>query len=564
MRVLCARSGLTRLTACPAGRAIHTYSAPGATRGALPTRLNDCVKLDHAQCMNFGEPRKASRARSFPVSPQELTFPNDVRNGISSAMTRADGHTELRGQRVTLMGLGSFGGGVGALRFLLDQEACVTVTDLRSASQLETSLQELDPENRVTWHLGGHDEHDFREADLVVVNPAVPYDSPFLAVARRHGVPLSSEMNLFWERNPARTIAVTGSNGKSTTTAMIHAILNGAGKTSWLGGNIGKSLLTDLDRIGGNDWVVLELSSFQLEDLDRIQARPDIAVVTNFSPNHLDRHGTLDRYRLAKQTILRWQTQNDTAVVNQDDSDVSVWPGKGSRLWFGSRDLGRSGVFATNGQAAIVRVDGEAQNVDLQDCLSVPGAHNLQNASAAMCAALAAGVSLDAIRRGLQSFQALPHRLQFVGEVKGRRFYNDSKATTPESAALALRAFYQPIVLLAGGYDKQIDLSLFAAAIAKDVKAVALIGQTAEQLARLIDSHAERQGPARQVCASFNEAFCWAVEQSDPGDVVLLSPGCASYDWFRNYIERGDQFAGLIASLGTLNDPDLRHSRELV
>jgi UDP-N-acetylmuramoylalanine--D-glutamate ligase len=195
-------------------------------------------------------------------------------------------------------------------------------------------------------------------------------------------------------------------------------------------------------------------------------------------------------------------------------------------------------------------VDGRAEQVRLGDRLPVPGRHNFQNALAATCAGLAAGASLDAICRGLASFRALPHRLQFVAEVQGRRFYNDSKATTPESAIVALEAFAEPVVLLAGGSDKHVDLTLFATAIAQHVKAVALMGQTGEHLARLIDAQAATGTPHRQVCASFQQAFCWVVDRSEPGDVVLLSPGCASFDWFRNYIERGERFAQLVENLG--------------
>jgi UDP-N-acetylmuramoylalanine--D-glutamate ligase len=353
-------------------------------------------------------------------------------------------------------------------------------------------------------------------------------------------------MSLFWQFNRSRTIGVTGSNGKSTTTAMTHAILQAAGVDSRLGGNIGTSLLPEIDAIGPDEWSVVELSSFQLDDLDRLPASPNIAVVTNFSPNHLDWHGSLSEYRRAKQSILRWQTPDDVAILNQDDADVSAWPTFGRRLRFGSRDAGHDGIFE-RGTEHVLRLDGSHQRFGLREWVSLPGRHNLSNAMAAACAALVAGATLEAVRRGLEAYRSLPHRLEFVAEVHGRRFYNDSLATTPESAVVALDAFSEPVVLLAGGYDKQIDLTPLAQGIMRRAKAAALMGQTSDLLACLLEelAPADDEPPTRE-CGSFEEAFGWAVDQSNPGDVVLLSPGCASYDWFRNYVERGRRFVEMV------------------
>jgi UDP-N-acetylmuramoylalanine--D-glutamate ligase len=450
----------------------------------------------------------------------------------------------ISGRRVTVMGLGRFGGGSGAVRFLTSRGARVTVTDLLSANDLADPLARIADCPVETYHLGGHVESDFVETDLVVVNPAVPPTSPFLERARESQVPLTSEIALFWRFHPGRTLGVTGSNGKSTSTAMTHAILQAGGLSCRLGGNIGRSLLPEVDDIAPHEWAVLELSSFQLEDLDRLPASPNVAVVTNFSPNHLDWHGCLSAYRRAKQSILRWQSPEDTAILNQDDADVSAWPTFGRTLWFGSRDLGREGVFQ-RGEDHILRIKGSIERFPLRAWVPLPGRHNLQNAMAATCAAVVAGADLDAVRRGLETYRPLPHRLECVGTIAGRTFYNDSLATTPESAIVALEAFEQPIVLLVGGYDKQVDLAPLAEAVARRVKAAALMGQTAEVLGCLIESLPESEGRPIQECPSFEEAFRWAVNQSQPGDVVLLSPGCASYDWFRNYAERGRRFVDL-------------------
>lgn len=428
---------------------------------------------------------------------------------------------DYRGRRVTVMGLGAFGGGLGAVRFFAERGAQLTVTDQRAEAALSATLAELRDLTDVRYHLGGHDVADFVDAELVVVNPAVPRNHPLLEAARAANIPLTSEMNLFWQHNPAPILAVTGSNGKSTTTAMLHNILKQTGVRAWLGGNIGKSLLPDVDQIRPDDVVVLELSSFQLTDLDRLRVSPKVSVITNFSANHLDWHPSLDHYRWAKQTMLRYQSSNDITVLNADDADVREWPTPSIRRWFG---------------------EWVASSWPLQEWVTIPGRHNQMNAIAAAIAASAWNVPDREIEQGLRTFQALPHRLQFVGEAAGRKFYNDSLATTPESAIVGLEAFTEPVVLLAGGYDKQVDLTAMAMAIARRAKAVALMGTTAAQLKPMIERTSYGQCVVSEPLPDFSTAFAWALEQSAPGDVVLLSPGCASYDWFRNFADRGDQF----------------------
>ena len=355
-------------------------------------------------------------------------------------------------------------------------------------------------------------------------------------------------MNLFWQWNPAPVVAVTGSNGKSTTTALTHSILKQGPRRAWLGGNIGVSLLPDVSRIRSDDVVVLELSSFQLNDLDRLQASPAVSIVTNFAPNHLDWHESLDDYRRAKQTILRWQQTTDVAVLNADDADVGTWITAGSRFKFGLTDSGELGAF-DDGEHIRVRLLDRELSLPLKRWLRLPGRHNLSNALAATCAAMILGADELAVQLGLENYEALPHRLQWIAEIDGRSFYNDSLATTPESTIVALDAFDAPIVLLAGGYDKHVDLSQMAANIARRTKAVALMGQTAQTLRNLIAADPENQSMLSPDLSSFHEALDWAVSQSNSGDVVLLSPGCASYDWFRNFADRGSQFTQYVRSL---------------
>ena len=462
--------------------------------------------------------------------------------------------TTIAGQRVTVMGLGSFDGGVAAVRFLSARGASVRVSDQRSAAQLAESISRLNDVANVEWCLGGHDWSHFADSDFVVVNPAVPPRHPIVQQLDSADIPITSEMNLFWSLNPGRTIAVTGSNGKSTTTALIHSMIKASGQQCWLGGNIGHSLLPHLHDIASDDWVVLELSSFQLHLLNRIQARPHIAVVTNFAPNHLDWHETLEDYRQAKQSILRWQSHSDWCVLNGDDADVSEWPHeatavfavlslsqppdetpKSHQAWFDNSGLA---------QIRIPHLEPGSCELPLHEWCGLRGRHNLSNALLSATAARLAGVDLEGIHQGLQQFEALPHRLQFVGEIDGRKFYNDSISTTPESTIAALDSFTEPIVILAGGYDKQVDLKDLARKIAEQAKAASLLGQTAPVLKNGITS-SNALIPIES-CPDFRSAFAWAVEQSSPGDVILLSPGCASYDWFKNFADRGDQFRRLV------------------
>lgn len=473
-----------------------------------------------------------------------------------SGQKRTGSEGEWQGRRVTVMGLGTFGGGTGVVRYLVTEGAEVTVTDLRGEGELKGSLEELRETPAARYVLGEHREEDFREAELIVVNPAVPRENRFLEIGRKGGAELTSEMRLFWERNPARVIGVTGSNGKSTTTAMTHALLEAAGTQCRLGGNIGRSLLPELKEIRADEWVVLELSSFQLEDLDLLRASPDVGIVTNFTANHLDRHGTLEAYREAKQTLLRWQSPEQIAVLNGDDADVREWETKGRRLYFGKEyrgggtDWGEEGMFLTAGGEGIWRFDGRETRFPICEWLKVPGMHNLCNALGATAAALSVGVNAGAIERGLRGYRALPHRLELVREWEGRRFYNDSLATTPESTERAIEAFGEPIVLLAGGYDKGSDLSGMAQSIVGGgVKGVALMGVTGPVLGRLIRGF-DPEGRVRlHESADFRDAFGWCLEASGRGDVVLLSPGCASYGWFKNFAERGEIFRRLVGEL---------------
>ncbi len=440
---------------------------------------------------------------------------------------------------MTVMGLGRFGGGVAAARFLAQRGAVVTVTDLRSADDLADSLASLNDVQIAHYELNGHSEAVLADCQLLVVNPAVRPDHPLVVEARSRQIEVTTEIALFLRHNPATVIAVTGSNGKSTTSALIHHLLKHAypefAGNAWLGGNIGISLLDQTSVIQPQDIVVLELSSFQLHLLKIECFRPNIAVLTNFSPNHLDWHGSETEYRKAKQSILDAQISTDAAIIPDD----TTWRVRGSQFQFGVHDRGEDGVFLEAGLMLLRTGDCE-DVIRIRIPRQLPGMHNQLNIAAAACAAWLAGADATLFSSALQSFRPLPHRLQLVVETAGRQFWNDSIATTPESAMMALRVFPGRIILLAGGYDKGQDLASFAAEIRLRAAAVVLMGQTEPILHRLLTT--EHSDLPIRIATDFRDAFRSAVAFSQEGDIVLLSPGCASYGWFQDFRERGDQF----------------------
>lgn len=468
--------------------------------------------------------------------------------------------TDVAGKRVLVMGLGSFGGGVGVARWLVEQGAKVTVTDMAPAEKLGESIRALDG-LAIEYRLGGHEVGDFTSAELIVVNPAVDRaKNVFVQAAIGAGVALTTEINLFVERCPALTIGITGSMGKSTTTALIFAALE-AGvvdreKTRvYLGGNIGKSLLSELPGMREEDVVVLELSSFMLEETPAVGWSPRIAVVTNLEPNHLDRHGTMALYAAAKQNIFRFQGVDDILILNNDHMLISRWVhlAKGKTKKFTVRGPGRVELL-------------------------MPGEHNQSNARAALAVVAAVNelrpgsVDEGAALRAMATFPGLPHRLQWVhtsmrkaadGSAFEVRWYDDSKATTPEASMTALAAF-EPgtAIFIVGGYDKKSDLSAFAALAAERTLGTVGIGQTGEALIAMIAARRRESGreegndvyagTLEKGIASAFEMFDRSIASAGQGVggprelmAVVLSPACASWDQFQNYEQRGDAFLSL-------------------
>ena len=454
---------------------------------------------------------------------------------------------DWNGRRVTVMGLGAFGGGAGLARYLAEQGAAVTVTDLKDAAALQDGLAALHG-LPIRFVLGEHREADFTDADRVFVNPAVPLTSPYLERARAAGVPLDSELNLFVRQCAGRIVGITGSVGKTTTTSLLGSILRRHDPRTLVGGNIGGSLLSRLPDIEADTPVVLEMSSFQLEHLDWLAYSPPLAIVLNLAPNHLDRHGTMAAYRAAKEVILAHQTQDDVAVLNWDDPATRAMAarGRGRTLFYSVRDALESGVYR-DGDALVLAAAGERRVLCHESDLRLRGLHNLGNAAAAAAAAVTLGVPPPVIAAGLEDFAGLPHRLEWIAARGGVDYVNDSKATTPFSTQCALQAFEQPVLLLAGGYDKGTPFEELARAAQARVRVALLYGDTA---AKLADALQRVPAPPEVIrLPTLDDALQRAADLARPGEVVLLSPACASYDQFPHYEARGNHFRALVAAL---------------
>jgi len=456
------------------------------------------------------------------------------------------------GKKILAMGLGRFGGGVDVAEFAARAGASVTVTDMAPADQLGDSISRLGDLGNIEFHLGGHEAADFEQADIVVANPAVPGDNEFLELARRAGRIVTSQINIFFELCCAQIIGITGANGKSTTAALTAHLLNNTTsdmrnakyETVWLSGNIGnRPLLTTLEEIGPDDLIVLELSSFQLEQLAQIQEAPKVALLTNLTPNHLDRHGTFANYCAAKKNIFKFQQLGGdspaVSVFNAEDEIGAEWYEKYRK------DAGRTCVCFSADD-----VSEEISNV-----FSLPGRANRSNLAGAIAIARHFGVDSARIKARLPSFKGLPHRLELVDQIDGVRWYNDSIATTPQSTMAALEAFGGPVIIIAGGYDKKLPFDELGEAIAKKARAAILIGQTASKIrCSILDARclmkAQRESRI-EIVDSLAQAVEMARNLADPGDVVLLSPACASYDMFENYEQRGREFARHVRALAS-------------
>jgi UDP-N-acetylmuramoylalanine--D-glutamate ligase len=446
---------------------------------------------------------------------------------------------DLKGKKVLVVGLGK--SGLAAALFLRHKGAQVTVSDVRSAEALARDIPAL-LEEGIMVEAGGHGLLTFRRQDLIVVSPGVPLETPELVQAQSFGRPVIGELELAARFLQGSILAVTGSNGKTTTTALLGEILASSGHPTLVGGNIGVPVVDLIEKSTADTWSVLEVSSFQLEST--IEFQPKIAVILNITPDHLDRHRTFANYARAKERILAAQTASDFAVLNADNRPTAeaATRAKGQVYWFSNSHPVKQGAWVESGNVLYRAAEsGDTETVMPVAAIPLKGAHNVENVLAAVVAARLAGVSASAIGAAIQAFRAVEHRLEYVATVNDVEYYNDSKATNVDATAKAIAAFPRGVHLILGGKHKGSPYTVLNALLKERVTAIYTIGAAApimeEELAGVVPIHS---------CKTLEKAVSMAAGAAHPGDVVLLAPACSSFDQFESYEHRGSVFKQLV------------------
>ena len=456
---------------------------------------------------------------------------------------------ELKGKKVLVVGLGK--SGLAAALFLRAKGAQVTVSDMRSAAALAKEIPAL-LEHGISVESGGHGLLTFRRQDLIVVSPGVPLDTPEIVQVKAFSLPVIGELELAANFLKGPILAITGSNGKTTTTALTGEILKAAAIPTQVGGNIGVPVVDLIAKSTTDTWSVLEVSSFQLESTDIFH--PRIAVILNITPDHLDRHGTFENYALAKERITSAQTSADFLVLNADNARAAdAAQRSAAQVYLFSREHEvDQGAFIQNGEVVFRPAANKAPEPVLPvSSIPLVGSHNVENVLAAVCAARLAGASAVAIRKAVESFKAVEHRLEYVATDNGVEYYNDSKATNVDAAAKAIASFPECIHLILGGKDKNSNYADLSDLLRKRVKAVYTIGSAAAKI------ESQLRGIVSIVpCETLDKAVEAARNAAHPGDVVLLSPACSSFDQFENYEHRGQTFKRLVLDHTGATAPD--------
>ena len=446
--------------------------------------------------------------------------------------------------------LGAARQGLALARWLALHGARVTLSDMRNADELRLVRESL-AEYQINWALGGHPLELLDTTDVLCISGGVPLTLPIIAEATRRGIPLSNDSQIFMEVVPCKTIGITGSAGKTTTTTLVGRMAKNAyGDNAYIGGNIGDPLINYVDHMKAEDIAILELSSFQL---DQMTISPNIAAILNITPNHLDRHGTMEAYTAAKARILEFQSKEDVAILGYDDK--GAWrlrkEVKGKVLTFSLHDLEEdlNGTYLRDGLLNLR--DGQAYlPLILREKILLRGDHNVLNVLAAFAIGHAARFPLDAMLEAVEDFHGVPHRLEFVRELHGVRWYNDSMASAPERSIAAIRAFDEPIVLMLGGRDKDLPWEDLMRLAGQRVDHVVLFGEAAEKIQKTVNSLGLSEKRFTVACTDgLHEAILRAAEVAESGDVVLLSPGGTSFDEFKDFAERGKRFKTWVQEL---------------
>lgn len=446
----------------------------------------------------------------------------------------------VAGKNITVIGIGI--SNLPLIKYLVSLGANVTACDRRSAEDLGENYTELENLG-VKFNLGDGYLNNL-SGDMIFKTPGMRYDVPELLKAKENGSIVTSEMEVFFDVCPSHIIAVTGSDGKTTTTTLIHKMMTDAGYKTWLGGNIGNPLLTDTEKMKENDWVILELSSFQLHTMRK---SPEIAVITNISPNHLDMHKDYKEYIDAKKNIMLYQNEGDTLIVNADNQ-VTADIGKSAN--------GAVKYFSRNGMADVY-LDGNiikrgiVEILNIKD-IKIPGMHNVENYMAAI-AAVSGLVSKEVIVNVAKTFGGVEHRIELVRTLDGVKYYNSSIDSSPNRTINTLRVFPNKVIMIAGGKDKGIPYDEIGPALAEHVKVLILIGATSDKIQEALDAEINKTGNGKDIevirATSYENAVNTARSKAHDGDVVLLSPASTSFDMFRNFEERGNLFKKIVNEL---------------
>ena len=456
--------------------------------------------------------------------------------------------TNWTGTRVLI--LGAARQGLALARWLSLHGARVTLSDMRSEDQLQVARQSL-AEYPIQWALGGHPLELLDSTDLLCPSGGVPLALPIIIEAVKRGIPLSNDSQIFMETVPCKTIGITGSAGKTTTTTLVGSMAKNAyGDKAYVGGNIGDPLINYVDNMQADDVAILELSSFQL---DQMTISPNVAAILNITPNHLDRHGTMEAYTAAKRRILEFQSKENAAILGHDDK--GAWSlrnkvrGKLYTFSLGELEEGLNGAYLQDGLLNLRDEDAYLPLI-LREKIALRGDQNVLNVLAAFTIGHASGFPLDAMLEAAEEFRGVPHRLELVRELHGVRWYNDSTATAPERTIAAIHAFEEPIVLLLGGRDKDLPWEGLLQLVSQRVDHVVLFGEAAEKIEKTAASLGLRENRFTLTrTEGLWEAVQKAAEIAESGDVVLLSPGGTSFDEFKDFAERGERFREWVQEL---------------
>ena len=443
----------------------------------------------------------------------------------------------IKDKKVLLVGLAKTG--VSTIKKLDKLGASIVVTDIKPKEKLEDILSQLNGLNNVEYILGSHPE-DISDIDLTIVSPGVPLDLPFIEKLKESNVKIIGEVELAYtlSNNPI-FVGITGTNGKTTTTSLVGEIFKEANRDTYIVGNIGNPVIDTVDYTNENSVLVTELSSFQLESIDTF--RPKVSSILNITEDHLNRHHTMENYINAKARIFENQEKSDFSILNYDDSIVRSLNknNNASILYFSRQEKIDQGVYLDENNNIVISIDGKQITVLNRNELSLPGDHNLENAMAAILMTYVVGVDLEVIKQVLTTFKGVEHRLEFVTNKNGIMFVNDSKGTNPDSTIKAIGSYERPIILIAGGMDKHSDFTDMMKCATKNVKELVLLGETADK----IEASARKEGLENITkVKNMEEAVKKAYELAEDGDVVLLSPGCASWDMYPNFEARGLDF----------------------